>query len=167
MSRLSIILLVVLGVGSCKDKDTPEPESSPAPSDTTTATESESEANKPADEALSKRCAKAIAKVSLDEFMANAPESGKPKPAEQAIIDGVRKQSQAACESEGLTEEQAACFEAIKDIETLFQVADCPAIAAKKPSWLRLPPDAERKKALESMGESKQAPDAGTAADSE
>lgn len=84
----------------------------------------------------------------MDEFMAA---QGKPSPEEQAIIDGVRKQSQAACEAEGLSEEQAACLDEIVDVETLFLAADCPAIAVKQPSWFRVPPPEARKKALEEM----------------
>ena len=100
---------------------------------------------------LAKRCERALAKVSLEE-MYNAPGvTGKPSGGEKAIMDGVRKASLATCQAEGLTREQAACFEKIKDIESLYETADCPAIVAKMPSWFRVPPPEMRREALEKM----------------
>lgn len=156
MHRLIPVLALVVSISACKDKESSSTNS--APPETATAPEKspagEKPAEKPVDEALAKRCSQAIAKVSLDELMATVP-NGKPSPGEQAIIDGVRKQSQAACESEGLSEEQAACLDAIKDVDTLLKAGDCPAIAAKKPSWLTVP-SPEARKAVEE----KTAPDA-------
>lgn len=122
MLRYTLLITFVVGFASC------EKEESSAESD-----------------ALAKRCAKALSKVGMDVYMQG---NGKPAPEEQLIIDGVRKVAQVKCEAEGLSPEQAACFDAIVDIDTLFLSADCPAIAAKKPSWLSVPPREERKKVL-------------------
>ena len=100
---------------------------------------------------LARRCERAIAKVALDATQASSAPSSKPSPGEQAIIDSVRKASQAKCEAEGLTVEQAACFDDIVDVETLFMAADCPAIAANKPSWFSVPPPEVRQEALREM----------------
>ncbi len=76
--------------------------------------------------------------VSLDVMLEEIAE--KPSEGEQAIMDGVRSMSLRKCEEEGLSVAQAACFQTIRDVDSLLQVASCPAIAAKKPSWLRVPP---------------------------
>lgn len=103
------------------------------------------------DTGLAKRCERAIAKVTLEEMYDAPGAAGKPGEDEKAIIDRVRKLSQAQCEAEGLTPEQAACFESIKDIQTLFEAADCPAIAEEKPTWFNVPPPELRRQALEKM----------------
>ncbi len=148
MLRIMVLVASVVSFSSCKDKEASQTKTE-TPTAETSATPEQAPAPPTAvDDALSERCAKALSKVGMDEMMAS---HGKPSAQEQAIIDGVRKKSQATCESEGLTEEQAACFDAIVDIETLFLSADCPAIAAKQPSWLQMPPPEERKKALDEM----------------
>jgi len=100
---------------------------------------------------LAERCAKALSKVALDEKY----RQGEIDPGEQAIMDAVRKVSQSTCEAEGLTPEQAACFDTIVDIVTLFRAADCPALAAKQPSWFHVPPPEVRHRALENMHKTK------------
>jgi len=101
------------------------------------------------DHEMAKRCERAVAKVGLEELQNSA--TGKPSAQEQAIMDGVRTMTVAKCQSEGLTKEQAACLDKINNIESLFEAADCPAIAAKKPSWFQVPPPEVRKEALEQM----------------
>jgi hypothetical protein len=99
---------------------------------------------------LARRCERAVAKVALkamhDEWSATL---GKPTRGEQAIIDGVRKAAVASCRAEGLTPAQAACLDDIHDVEGLFQAADCPAIAAKMPSWFQRPSPEIRREAAE------------------
>ena len=150
MLRIVVLVAIVVSSSSCKDKEASKTKAEDPVTGTSATPEQAPVAPTSVDEAQSKRCSQAIAKVAMDDFMAAASD-GKPSPGEQAIIDGVRKQSQAACEAEGLTEEQAACFDSIKDLETLFFAADCPALAAKRPSWFKVPPPEVRKTTLEQM----------------
>ena len=100
---------------------------------------------------LSKRCERAISKVMLEELYEAPGAKGKPGEDEKAVMATVKAAAQVRCEAEGLTEAQAACFEAIVDIETLFRAADCPAIKDDKPSWFIVPPPEARRQALENM----------------
>ena len=147
MLRFILLATFVVSFSSCKDEVSP-PKADETTTETSAPTEQAEVPARSVDDALSKRCSTALSRVAMDELVAS---QGKPSPGEQAIMDGVRKQSQAACEAEGLTEEQAACFDSIVDLETLFLAADCPAIAAKQPSWLRVPPPELRKAALDEM----------------
>ena len=124
-----------VGLIACKKDESSSAETDKTPA----ATEATSTEAAVTDEALVQRCATAVSKVSLDEMMKS---KAKPSPEEQKDINIVRKLAQAKCVAEGLTPEQAACLDAIVDVETLLLSVDCPAIAAEKPSWLRVPPPA-------------------------
>lgn len=65
--------------------------------------------------------------------------------------------SMSACTHEGLSPEQADCLTAAKDVDQLLAVGSCPAIRAKRPRWLILPP----KRLLRSEPEAGEQPEAG------
>jgi hypothetical protein len=44
----------------------------------------------------------------------------------------------ATCQREGLSPAQLACIVAVKDWAPFTELAACPAIQAKRPSWLQL-----------------------------
>lgn len=81
-------------------------------------------------------CTQAVRQMLVDERM---PPGAKPGPQEQQIIDLVVKQSVAECRKEGLSAEQANCILAAKNFEQRMRLIECPAIKAKKPTWLRVP----------------------------
>lgn len=64
----------------------------------------------------------------------------RPKDDEQRIIDFVTKASIDQCLREGISKAQADCILSVQTMEQLMDLADCPAIAAKRPSWLRVAP---------------------------
>jgi hypothetical protein len=66
----------------------------------------------------------------------HAVPGSEPKPDEQKVIDGIEKMTVASCEKEGLSDAQLACIERVQSYADLQTVASCPAIAAKKPTWL-------------------------------
>ena len=68
------------------------------------------------------------------------PPGSEPKPDEQRAIDQIEKLTVASCEKEGLSDAQLACIEGMKSFDDMQRIAACPAIAAKKPSWLIAPP---------------------------
>jgi hypothetical protein len=81
--------------------------------------------------------------------VSQAPLAGvKVAPAERAIMEAAVQASLATCRSEGLSQEQADCILAVKDVQGLAALRTCPAIAAKKPRWLILPPTDEDLDAL-------------------
>jgi CTP:molybdopterin cytidylyltransferase MocA len=67
---------------------------------------------------------------------------------ERAIMQQVVAMSIARCRSEGLSEAQAACILAVRDLDGLMTVGSCPAIRAQKPSWL-IAPSAEELEVIE------------------
>lgn len=69
-------------------------------------------------------------------------------PMEKAVMEAAVKTSMATCRSEGLSQEQADCILAVKDVPGLATLRSCPAIVAKKPRWLILPPTEEELDAL-------------------
>ena len=48
--------------------------------------------------------------------------------------------SMSVCTHEGLSPAQADCITAARDLDQLLAVGACPAIQARKPRWLVLPP---------------------------
>ena len=71
-----------------------------------------------------------------------------PAPMEKEAMEAAVKTSMESCRSEGLTQEQVDCILAVKDVQGLGTLRSCPAIAAKKPRWLILPPTEEELDAL-------------------
>jgi hypothetical protein len=70
----------------------------------------------------------------------HAVPGSEPKPDEQKVIDDIEKMTVATCTKEGLSDAQLACIENMKSYADLQKLPSCPAIAAKKPSWLIIPP---------------------------
>ena len=67
------------------------------------------------------------------------PKGSEPKADEQAVIDRIEQVTIAACEREGLSAEQRDCILAMKTFGDMDAVTKCPAIAAKRPTWLIAP----------------------------
>ncbi|HEY5926042.1 MAG TPA: hypothetical protein VIV11_30360 [Kofleriaceae bacterium] len=63
---------------------------------------------------------------------------GKPGAEEQAVIDQIARQTTRACEREGLSAAQRDCILAAKALDDR-QFLMCPALVAKKPSWIIAP----------------------------
>jgi hypothetical protein len=84
-------------------------------------------------------CERAVHKVLALSAHAGPPGS-EPKPNEQRAIDQIEKLTVASCEKEGLSDAQLACIEGMKSFDDMQQITACPAIAAKQPSWLIVPP---------------------------
>jgi hypothetical protein len=68
------------------------------------------------------------------------PPGTEPKADAQRAIDQIEKLTVASCEKEGLSEAQLACIEGMTSFDDMHRITACPAIAAKKPSWLIVPP---------------------------
>lgn len=64
------------------------------------------------------------------------------------MIAAAEAMTVASCENEGLTQAQEECVLAAKTYLELADVRECPAIAQRKPSWLRLPPTKAEQEAL-------------------
>jgi hypothetical protein len=69
-------------------------------------------------------------------------------PMEKSVMEDAARTSLETCRSEGLSKEQADCILAVKDVQGLVTLRSCPAIVAKKPRWLILPPTEEELDAL-------------------
>lgn len=93
-------------------------------------------------------CTQAVRQMLVDERM---PPGAKPGREEQEIIDLVVKQTVRECRKEGLSREQANCILAAKTFEQRMRLIECPAIKAKKPTWLRVPEVPELREMEESM----------------
>ncbi len=61
--------------------------------------------------------------------------------------------SMSLCTREGLSPAQADCITATRDLDQLMAVGSCPAIQAKKPRWLVLPPKKLRRGSEPEAGE--------------
>lgn len=96
------------------------------------------------DPALAERCARAIGHVS-----ALVRGVGEMSPQEAAIVAAIDQASRGRCEGEGLSEAELACILAVDDPRALGALRGCPAIAARRPSWLVLPPSAEELAGIE------------------
>jgi len=60
---------------------------------------------------------------------------------ERAVIAAAEKASIERCSAEGLSEDQLRCILAVgSPDELLTKLPSCPAIVAKRPSWLTVPP---------------------------
>lgn len=72
------------------------------------------------------------------ELTTGGPPGSEPKGEEKAAIDAIRSQTMDVCTREGLSDAQLAC---ILSAKSLFDRAFlmCPALVAKKPSWIIAP----------------------------
>ena len=105
---------------------------------------------------LAKRCEAAARHMAAPIPVAKGDEPGE---GEQRIIDVVIKMSTDSCLKEGLSREQADCILSVHTMDQLMALGECPAIAAKQPSWVRLPPTRAQMEEIERLRQAK--PDAG------
>lgn len=88
-------------------------------------------------ETTDERCRRTIDHVKAIVVAAQNQEPGRGK----RIVGGAAEiASMSVCTHEGLSAEQADCITAAQDLDQLMAVDACPAIRAKKPRWLVLPP---------------------------
>ena len=86
------------------------------------------------------RCQKAVAHM-----MRLLTEGAPPSEGERKMMEGIAIATLAQCEVEGLSEEQLRCILSAETPQASLELGKCPAIAAKQPGWLRLPPAMENK----------------------
>ena len=84
------------------------------------------------------RCERAVHKV-IELSVHSDPKSSTPKADEQAVIDQLETISIGTCEKEGLEQGQLDCILAMQTWHDLEALSNCPAIAAKRPSWVLAP----------------------------
>ena len=84
------------------------------------------------------RCERAVHKV-IDLSAHSDPKGSSPKADEQAVIDQLETISIGTCEKEGLDQGQLDCILAMQTWRDLEALSKCPAIAAKRPSWILAP----------------------------
>lgn len=90
-------------------------------------------------------------------------ETGQPSAEEKKIMQVVVQMSVAQCRQEGLGAAQAECIFAYQPFQggslaqAMIDLVECPAIAARRPSWLQMPP----REVLEEMRAAERARDAG------
>ena len=58
---------------------------------------------------------------------------------EQAVIDQIESMTIGACEKEGLDQAQLDCILAMQTWRDLETLSKCPAIAARRPTWILAP----------------------------
>ena len=87
--------------------------------------------------AASSDCARAVHHVLVD--LTNPAGAPPPSEEEAGVIKQVVSQTVPVCEKEGLSKGQLDCIFAAKTAEDFPVLARCPAIVAKKPSWIILP----------------------------
>jgi hypothetical protein len=67
------------------------------------------------------------------------PKGSVPKADEQEVIDQIESMTISACEKEGLDQAQLDCILAMQTWRDLETLSKCPAIAAKRPTWVLAP----------------------------
>lgn len=89
------------------------------------------------EETVDQRCRRTIDHVKAIVVAAEGAEAGRGK----KVIGGAAEiASMSVCTHEGLSPAQADCITGAKTFDQLLAVDSCPAIEAKKPRWLVLPP---------------------------
>jgi hypothetical protein len=83
------------------------------------------------------KCEQAVRHVTFALIPADA--ESQPGEDERRIMEIATRMAIVKCESEGLSEAQAACILGAKTVDDLLALGECPAIRDKKPSWLILP----------------------------
>lgn len=68
--------------------------------------------------------------------MSPGDKGGKPSADEQEAIDLIEKASIGRCRDEGLHADARDCILAMKTLDDLMKLGDCPGIVAHKPSWV-------------------------------
>jgi len=88
-------------------------------------------------ETVDERCRRTIDHVKAVVTAAQLKQPGRGK----RFVGGAAEiASMSVCTHEGLSPEQADCITGTRDIDQLLEVGSCPAIRARRPSWLVLPP---------------------------
>lgn len=89
------------------------------------------------EESNDERCRRAIDHVKGIVVAAEGANAGRGK----KVLGGAAEiASMSLCTREGLSPAQADCITRARDLDQLLAVGSCPAIQAKKPRWLVLPP---------------------------
>lgn len=89
------------------------------------------------EETVDERCRRTIDHVKRIAIAAEGGEAGRGK----RVIGGAAEiASMSVCTHEGLSPAQADCITGAATLDQLLAVDSCPAIKAKKPRWLVLPP---------------------------
>jgi hypothetical protein len=83
------------------------------------------------------KCEQAVRHVTFALIPADA--ESQPGEGERRIMEIATRMAMVKCESEGLSDAQAACILGVKTLDELLALGECPAIREKKPSWLILP----------------------------
>jgi len=106
------------------------------------------------EETTEQRCRRTIDHVKAIVVASEAKGAGRGK----RMLGGAAEiASMSMCTRDGLSAEQADCITGTRDLDQLLAVGSCPAIRAKKPRWLVLPP----KKLLRSEPEAGEQPEPG------
>ena len=100
------------------------------------------------EETVDQRCRRTI-----DHVKAIVAAGGAAGRGEKMVGGAVEIASMSVCTHEGLSPAQADCITAARDLDQLLAVGDCPAIQAKKPRWLVLPPGKLRRASEPEAGE--------------
>jgi hypothetical protein len=83
-------------------------------------------------------CSQAVRRVTFELIPKDG--TGQPSEDERRTMEAVVEMGIAQCRKEGLSKEQADCIMDVHTVDQMLRLGDCPAIAAKRPSWLSLPP---------------------------
>lgn len=105
---------------------------------------------------LAKRCEVVVHHLDAQ----RTPPGSEPDKDEQRVIDAISKASIQKCVAEGLSKAQADCILSVRTMEQLVNLGACPAIAAKRPSWLIVAPSSKELDEMQRALEQRQ--DAGT-----
>lgn len=89
------------------------------------------------EETVDQRCRRTIDHVKAIVVAAEGAGAGRGK---KALGGAAEIASMSVCTHEGLSPAQADCITGAVDLDQLLAVGSCPAIKAKKPRWLVLPP---------------------------
>jgi hypothetical protein len=101
------------------------------------------------EETVDQRCRRAI-----DHVKAIVAAGGKEAGRGKKMVGGAAEiASMSVCTHEGLSPAQADCITATRDLDQLLAVGECPAIQARKPRWLVLPPRKLRRESEPEAGE--------------
>ena len=130
MRALDLSLVAVMLVAACKD-DKPAPATPSATPSTATPPPVQ-----PA--AVDDRCQRGVGHVQQLMAAESKAHDMVPSADEQRAIGAVGKGMVSLCQSEGLSQEQLDCLLNAKDWDLFKSVGDCPAIRARRPSWLRV-----------------------------
>lgn len=76
------------------------------------------------------------------------PKGSEPQGDEQKMLDQIQAATRTRCRSEGLSQAQADCILAARPPDWDDHLRTCPAFAAKPPTWIRVRPTRDERRAL-------------------